>query len=275
MYRITVVDDEPLIADGIAKIIRHIDPSCEKTSVFYDPEDALRSISADEIGPDLLITDIKMPKMTGLELVEKVRETAPDTMCAVLTSYSEFEYAKKAIEIGVVGYLLKPIETSELSNLLNKMKLHSEEVERRRKESVKAAMASAEGHGDDAAQTASVLSALSRETRFIIKEIGEKYRDFDISGIADRLQLSKDYLFRLFRKEMGMSAADYLLSVRMEKAKELLSNANALKIYEISELVGYEDYAYFSKLFKKAVGMTPKSFQKYSVDGEADFDDDE
>ena len=245
MWKIVIVDDEMIIAEGLSKLIRHIGSDQYSTQIFSDSFEAYQYLKENGKDVDLLITDIRMPQISGLELIAKARKVNPLLLCAVLTGFSEFEYAKKSIDLGVVCYLVKPVETQELKNLLERLVMV-----------------------DKTTTTDSRItnSGLSRETLYMKREIENSYRNFDMDSICNQLQLSRDYLFRLYKKETGRSLMDYLLDARIQKAKELLMQPGKYKVYEICELVGYSDYAYFSKVFKKQTGMTPKHFQKYAMD---------
>ena len=104
---------------------------------------------------------------------------------------------------------------------------------------------------------------LSKEVRYMKREIDIGFRNVDMNKIAEKLGYSKEYLYRIFRKEMDISVNNYLQNVRLEKAKEYIAETGKYKIYEICEMVGYEDQVYFSKLFKKKYKISPKDFQKY------------
>ena len=242
MWKIVIVDDELLIADGLAKIIRHIGEDRYETVTFTDADEAYSYIRENAKSVDLLITDIRMPQMTGLELIEKVKKLNSSMLCSVLTGFSEFAYAKKAIDLGVVSFLVKPVETQELQKLLDRLMI-----------------------SDKSGSEARIAStALSRETLYMKREVEDNYAAFDMDAVTAHLQLSRDYLFRLYKKETGHNLMDYLLDIRIRKAKEFLMQPGKYKVYEVSELVGYSDYAYFSKVFKKQTGMTPKHFQKFA-----------
>lgn len=243
MWNIVIVDDEAIIAEGMAKLIRSIGAEYNVTKIYTDPLEAYTQLRDNLKQVDLLITDIRMPKMSGLELVQKLHKLRPDLLCAILTGFSEFRYAKTAIDLGVVSYLLKPVETQELKKLLERLVLTDKNVQ----------------------SAASITNAgLSRETLYMKREVETNYKDFDMEKVVTELQLSRDYLFRLYKRETGRNLMDYLLDIRIQKAKELLMQTGKYKIYEISEMVGYPDYAYFSKLFKKQTGVSPKSFQKFA-----------
>ena len=184
-----------------------------------------------------------MPQMSGLELIQKIHRLRPDLLCAVLTGFSDFQYAKTAIDIGVISYLLKPVETAELRKLLHRLVLTDKNAD---------------------AKVNITSTGLSRETLCMKQEVENNYRNFDMEVLVSKLQLSRDYLFRLYKRETGRNLMDYLLDVRMQKAKEFLMQPGKYKVYEVSELIGYADYAYFSKLFKKQTGVTPKNFQRFA-----------
>lgn len=243
MWNIVIVDDERMIAEGLAKLIRSIGEEHQVVKIFTDPLESYAWLKGNLRQIDLVITDIRMPQMNGLELISKLHRLRPDLLCAVLTGFSEFQYAKTAIDLGVVCYLLKPVETQELRNLLRRLVMTDK----------------------NAGAAANITtSGLSRETLCMKQEVETNYRNFDMETLVQRLQLSRDYLFRLYKRETGRNLMDYLLDVRIQKAKELLMQPGKYKVYEVSELVGYTDYAYFSKLFKKQTGVTPKSFQKFA-----------
>ena len=232
MWNIVMVDDEPNIVEGMAKLIEHINGEYrvlkEQTS-----EGVLSLAQNPEEKIDLLIADIRMPRMDGLELIRAVRGIRPGLPCVILSGYGEFEYAKAAISAGVAEYLLKPVDVEELENTLSRL------------------------------LSPARRSGVSKEVQLVLEEIEKNYASFELSDVARRLRLSRDYVRRLFFKEMGVSFNDYLTGIRIEKAKELLRQVGAYKVYEVCEMVGYTDNVYFSKLFKKMTGVSPKEYQKY------------
>lgn len=114
--RIAVVEDEALIREGMAKILARINPEYELIGTARDGQEGYELIL--EKTPDLVILDIQMPKMNGLEMLKKIREKNIECRFLVLTAYSDFNYAKQAIELGIENYLLKPIKIAELKKAL-------------------------------------------------------------------------------------------------------------------------------------------------------------
>ena len=242
MWNIVLVDDETRIVNGLTKIITRICDHFHVIAKFNDSEEAYVWLQQNYSYVDLLITDITMPKLTGLDLIQKVRKFAPHLPCIILTGYAEFEDAQQSITLGVIEYLLKPVDTEKLSNLLNRLILNQ-----------------------PATFDNSVVlrSSLSREVLFIKNEIEKNYQNFDISIVADKLLYNKEYLSRIFKKEVGITISNYLTDIRLEQARRILEKPGEYKIYEACRMVGYEDQIYFTKLFKKKYNITPKEYQKY------------
>lgn len=116
MYKVFIVDDEPIIVEGLKYLFDWEGNGLEVIGEANDGESALEQLRANPC--DLLITDIMMPNMTGLQLIEEVKVIHPHTKCVVLTGYQEFDYVKKGIEIGIENYLLKPVDEEELGSTI-------------------------------------------------------------------------------------------------------------------------------------------------------------
>lgn len=119
MYRVMVVDDEPTAVNLIKAIIEKKSGKFKVVATAYDGQEALKKIEIFQ--PDVIITDIQMPVMNGLQLVENCSEKYPDMVKVVVSGFQEFEYAKDAIRFGAMDYILKPIVPSELRELFEKI----------------------------------------------------------------------------------------------------------------------------------------------------------
>ncbi len=120
MFRIVVVEDEPLILQSICEKIRSVDPDFKIVGEYENGEFAMLELEL--VKPHVLLTDIYMPVMDGLTLIGHVKKNSPSTVCAVLTGYRDFEYARRAIELGVSDYLLKPPLNDILAKFLGEVK---------------------------------------------------------------------------------------------------------------------------------------------------------
>ena len=106
MIRTVVVDDEKRIAKGIAALVEHLDPRFHVVECFCDGQAAKRWFEEHPMEADLLITDITMPQISGLELAEFGKSRNGKLKCIILTGYEKFEFARKAISIGVMESIL-------------------------------------------------------------------------------------------------------------------------------------------------------------------------
>ena len=118
MYRMMIIDDEPMVICGIKKIIAWEKYEIEICGEAEDGEEGLKKII--ELMPDLALIDLKMPGMNGIDLIQRVKEFNQDIVFIILTGFAEFEYARKAMELGVVNYILKPVDETKLLDIILK-----------------------------------------------------------------------------------------------------------------------------------------------------------
>lgn len=116
MYKVFLVDDEPFIIEGLMDIIDWASFGLEVVGSALDGREALEALR--DTPADLLLTDISMPEMTGLELIRRVREFRPELKVIVLSGFNEFDYLKEGMRLGIENYLLKPINVEELEATL-------------------------------------------------------------------------------------------------------------------------------------------------------------
>lgn len=274
MYRILVVDDEHLERDGVSYLINKFSYPLEIFTA-NNGKNALEFLKKTKV--DIVCTDIRMPFMDGLELCEHVRELYPDVFLILLTAYSDFEYAKKAIKVQVNEYLLKPVVIDEFRSIMDKAveRLDTREKERMRKQEWMDSYKSAD---DDSLRQLMdrIMTHMEQEIRnqsdtFIYSKhpliksaldiINREYaNDISLEEVADRLKTSKGYLSSLFKTETTISMIQYVTLLRMNKAEHLLRNS-VMHINDIAEAVGYHDASYFSVQFKKLYGKTPKEYR--------------
>jgi YesN/AraC family two-component response regulator len=119
MYRAAVIDDEEVIVNGLVRTMPWAKYGCEVTATAADGLAALEMLRREK--PDLLFTDIQMPGADGLAVIAAVRSEFPDMQVTILSGYPNFEYAQRAISLGVVRYVLKPSRFAELEDALKAM----------------------------------------------------------------------------------------------------------------------------------------------------------
>ena len=194
--------------------------------------------------PDIVLTDIMMPGIDGFELIEWIKANSYNCEIIILTAYGTFEYARKALDFGVTGYLLKPINEVELKDLINKA-IYNISQNSKQPDHITAVN-------------------YSLPVRLACEYIEKNYQEnINLNKISNYVSLSKNYFCNIFKKETGITIWDYLIKIRMEEAKRMLLDTG-LKTYEVSERVGYDDPSYFGRLFKKYTGFTPIEFRDSS-----------
>lgn len=242
MLKVLIVEDEEMIRKGIILSVDWAALDCVVVGEAPNGEVALELV--EQYAPTLIISDIKMPKMDGLEFLRRLRESGNNTYVIILTAYDDFEYARSALRLGAVDYLLKPFHDGELEQvILNLQQLNTVSAEEVPLPELK--------KGD---KSRYVLEAMSY--------IGEHYNDpnMTVRTVADSLGISEGYLSHVFKKETDYTLLNYLTRYRIRKAMELLHDYR-MKVYEVAELVGYRDTTYFSTTFKKLVGISPSEYQ--------------
>lgn len=242
IMRILIVDDEYKTRESLSRLILRLFPEFKIIGEAENGVDGARQIQT--LHPDLVITDIKMPKMDGLAMIANVWQSSPDTRYLVLTGYADFEYAQKAVRLPVVDYLLKPVSVEQLKAILEKI------LEKIKKPAT-----------DDLPQEKEV-STSSEFVSFAVQDIKENFaKKLYLDEYAERFHITPEYASSLFARETGFTFSSYLKNLRIEKAKELLLHTN-LKIYEVALRTGYSDPKYFCRVFKEITGQSPKSYAR-------------
>lgn len=242
MYKIFLADDEIWETIGLKKLLEKTGLPVKAAGEAENGIVALEQI--EKIKPDILITDIRMPGMSGLELVKKIREKGLDTEIILLSGYAEFEYARTAMRWGVQDYLLKPVDLEKLGQALKKI------IDQKELTSEKGRLSEKE--------------ELESETimKQILKEIQESYlEEITLNSLADKYNISPSRLSTRVKESLGMSFSQYVASRRCQRAKELLAD-DRLSVEQIARMAGYKDYFYFIRVFKKITGVSPSVYRK-------------
>lgn len=246
MLDIIVVEDEAPIRDWIAYTISNISNEFNVLASASNGKEAYEL--ALNLKPKVIISDIKMPIMGGMELTKKIKEVFPDIYVILLTNYAEFSYAKEAISCGVYEYLVKSdIRPKELKEILDKVNESVKELEKNKISRL---------------QKESTLSeskyGYSKTIKKSIDYIHKNYKQhISLQDISNYVFLSHEYFSRLFKEEVGENFSSYLTNYRMKKAESLIKNTH-MKISQIAIEVGYTNASYFSRSYKKFKGISPE-----------------
>lgn len=206
---------------------------------------------------DVMLSDIEMPQGGGLELFEWVKVYYPAVECVFVTCHPEFDYVRKALQLGSADYILKPIDYEELDEVLSRL---VERVRHRRRGSVippEAAGRTAD-EGDERTKQDIVVAV----KRYVQEHISE---DIYIADIARQVYLNEQYLMRTFKKTTGISILEFITNERVRLARELLVGTDQ-PVRQVADSVGYGNYSYFTKLFKRNTGLTPQAYRRTYVE---------
>lgn len=254
MYKVVVVEDESIVRQGIVRSTNWSSLDCMVIGEAENGEAGYEIIK--RLNPDLVITDIRMPKMTGIAMIEKLRGEGIKPLTVFLTAYDDFDYAINALRLRASDYVLKPFEDNVLEESIRRVLLNNVKKTESIDESLLQENLSL-SKGDKSKYLAAAISF-----------IDEHYMDPDLSAkmVSDALNISTGHLSHLFRKESEYTMSNYVLDCRMRAAKDLLKDYSH-KVYEVAEKVGYRDITYFSATFKKYVGVSPSEYQdRYRAD---------
>lgn len=240
--KIMIVDDEPKIRRGMKTLLEEQD-GFEVIGIYDNAMSSLSDMA--EKQPNVLITDIKMPEYSGLDLIEKIREKDKNLYIIILSGYGSFKYAQRAIRSGVYRYLTKPTNPRELISVLREIELKIEGINRTVSKSEE----------NESVEVGNLL--IRKALDYIELHYAEK---IGLKTLSDALYISPNYFSDLFRRHMKVKFSDFLIEYRLKKACILLKKPE-YKVSEISEMVGFRDSTYFSTVFKKTYNLTPLEYK--------------
>ncbi|WP_168735380.1 response regulator transcription factor [Cohnella fermenti] len=239
---ILLVEDEPKIRQGLRAIIEDVIKS-ELRIMEADNGRAAFELFRTAERTDLVITDIRMKEMDGLELLRRIKQEQKETPIVVVSGHDEFEYAREALRYGVVDYLLKPIERVELAKVIARIQAEGKE---------------AAPAGDESAEPDKERLVIRKVKELIQQSLG---LDISLQFLAERVYLHPKYLSETFKRETGQNLSDYVTERRIAKAKQLLTGTT-LKVAEVAAMCGIPNHKYFASLFKQHTGATPTEYRE-------------
>lgn len=247
IFKVVVIEDEELILNSTVKKIHNLNLGFEVVGKAQDGKEGLELI--DRLTPDLVITDMKMPVMDGLEMIKIISSKYPYIKKIVLSGFDDFVFAQQAMKYDVKDYLLKPLKIKELTDVLTEIRFILENERKLLKQNVI----------DTKKSKAHSPEEVAKIVELYIRENFNSDINFDL--IAQNFNFNSSYLSKVFTKYIGENPLKYLTTLRVNKAKYLLINNSELSVKEIGELVGYLDPFYFSRVFKGVTGKSPSNYR--------------
>ena len=274
MIRLLIADDEKLEREALAELVQR---RFEREVVLEVAENGRKAADTAVLwGADLILMDIEMPGMSGLDAARAVLAQRPSCRVIFVTAYSLFQYAHEAVHLGACDYLLKPVDPDELEASVRRA-MRQIETERKLEELAAAQPQPEQTETEEEAEDAPEESENS-QTALVMAHVRRYLEDnymFDLSldSVGEILHISPAYLSAQFKKYQKMNFLDCLTELRINAAKELLADPFRSSA-EVASMVGYEDASYFARAFKKRTVMTPTQYrrqagQKAKADPEA------
>lgn len=251
MFRILIADDEVIERTVLKKkLTKYYGETCK----IYTAENGRQVLDLyAEEHPQVLILDIGMPGINGLEAARTIRKTDRDCSIIFLTAFDEFTYAKTAISVHALDYLLKPCDENELISAVD--------------EALRLAAANPPTRHEDYLKDVPLRGNLEdRMTEYEFQDDVNTYislhymDDISVQDIADHMGYSEAYFCKRFKQYFGRNFVSFLTEYRLQKADELIRTTN-LSIKEIGKAVGYPDPNYFTKVFRRSRGVSPSHYR--------------
>jgi len=252
MYKVLIVDDEPAVISSLKRVI-------EKDKRFFTTGEAFSvkqaKLKMEDQAPDIIITDIKMPGETGIDLLKSIIEQNMDILTIVLSGYDNFDYVHDAFIYGAEEYLLKPLEPNKVGKLLDKI---AEKLDKR--QNLGALVVKDSDDQDRASENYKNIAdkMIDKIDHYLKSNLNE---DHSLVVICRKFAISQPYLSKIIKKAKNCTYNEYLISLRIAEAKQLLRNRPDLLIADIAEAAGFSDQFYFSRVFKNITGKTPSEFR--------------
>ena len=283
MYRVLIADDEEIERLSFSrKLKKYFGESCE----VFQVENGMQAIlSVDKNDTPIVIMDIGMPGMNGVEAAEWIRKSHPDCVIIFLTAYDDFSYAKRAVSLHALEYLLKPCDDEELIPVMEEAMRQVDLCRGRRASQAAGRSGGRSGDGGrsengtegapgqagerdagtgrerDTDPEEAAENGYSRVAAAIRAYVRENYsRDISMQDAARAMNYSEVYFCRLFKQCFDQNFTAYLTRLRVKEAKKLLEDPRA-NIKDVSRSVGYSDSKYFSKIFKRITGQSPTEYR--------------
>lgn len=234
--KLLLVDDEENILNGM---YRYISANTKVFTKIYCADNGQAALDVIyKHHPDVMLLDVQMSVKSGLEVMKEAQAAGVCPKTIILSGYDSFQYVQQALRLGALDYLLKPCRSTEILKKLEALEKDQCGPQKEEKQEINPLLETA-------------------------KEYMEEHmaENISLSAVAEKTGVSAAYLSTIFTKKLGMSFTDYLNTIRIQCACDYMNDAT-MKVYEIAYKVGFHDEKYFSKVFKKATGMSPSEYRK-------------
>lgn len=248
-YSCIIAEDESPIRKNLCNRITSDIPHFEVIADCKNGQEVLDFVETNKLIPDLLMTDVEMPIMDGLDLTQEFYYHYPNTKVIIVSAYDNFSYAQRAIRYNVHDYLIKPLSNEVLKEALDGIFIQLESLK------------------EPQTHTPSSLLPSGNSPQGIAKSIQEYIRlhykeEISLSDLTSLFGFSDAYLRNTFKKYNGVTPSQYQTQLRMNEAKKILLTSSDINVSTVGKLVGYDDPYYFSRIFQKCTGLYPSEYRR-------------
>lgn len=256
-YKLLIVEDEDIIRRGLVYSMDWRALDCGEILEAGDGRQAVSLIESEE--PDIVIMDINIPFLSGLEVLEQTRERFGYS-AIILTGYADFDYARRALKVGAVRFLLKPVDFDELTEAVEGAK-----ESRQRRVAYREYQRAEDGlRGIDLLSSLDRSGVKSELVRQMLDHVEGHYAEkLTLHDLAGELHYSETFLIRKFKEEMKLGFSEYLTRYRLQKSILLLRETGK-RTEAIAEECGFLNAKYFNTVFRKHIGCSPREFSQLS-----------
>lgn len=227
---VLMVDDEYLELEQLTQLIYSHYPYWH----LYSAQDGAEALKvATEHSLQLALIDIHLSGESGLDLAEQLKNVSSTIKFVIVTAYQDFQYAKRAIKLNAMDYIVKPVIQKELFTVLDRFERES--------------------------NSPHVTPVLQKSMQFVQKYYA---RNIHLQDVANYVHVSANYLSKKFNDELHLSYNDYLSQMRINHAKKMMIHHPEYSLQFISDAVGYSSQNYFTNSFKKYENRTPTQFRR-------------
>ena len=243
MVTIYIVEDELLVRKGLCNTLDGVTMGAEIIGSAKDGKEGLDGILS--LKPDIVLTDLMMPRMGGIEMIQELRKKGWEGEVVFFSGYQDVDLLKKAFKLQVIDYIFKPITNEELISVCRTA------IRRVGEKQERTAITHTKWEFDADPQLFNKIK----------DEIRQDLKNISIAILAEKLKISRSTLERSFKNTTGEALTDHIAKIRIQAACGYLRNTS-LKINEIAVQVGYQDIRYFSRNFKNVMGMLPVEYRE-------------
>jgi two-component system response regulator YesN len=251
LVSIFIVEDERMICEGLCTCFDWQALGARIAGSAADGRTGLQNIAS--LQPDIVLTDVKMPRMNGIDMVQELRSQGWDGEVIFISAYQEIALIKKALKLRAVDYIFKPIDNEELLNVCRTVIHRIEEKQRIQEIFSRSSQTAWREVVKSPEPNLSIMQALK-------EEIYRNIKNTTIDSLAEKMGMSRAKLTRTIKQISGETVNGFIVKIRLHIACALLRETS-FKVHEIAAQVGFQDSRYFARLFRKAMGALPTEYR--------------